>query len=319
MRKANLLQSLKVLFVPGERSKWGLSFMENDPYLENWRRSYDELESYMADIHEMSFTGESITEPMRTRKEVISWDRILIIGAQLAKIPLNKDEFVDTRTVIGPGAKVPLITETPIFITHMSFGALSKEVKTAMAKGSAAVKTAIGSGEGGILPEEIENAYRYIFEYVPNRYSVTDEILKRVDAIEIKIGQSTHPGMGALLPAKKVTKEIAKVRGYPDGYDIVSPAHYPDIMDREELKKKVTWLREKSVGKPVGIKMAAGHIEEDLDVAISADPDFVTIDGRPGQRVQPRNLSRWRPPFPRSSPSTGRESSSTAGAGTRYP
>ena len=123
--------------------------MENDPYLENWRRSYDDRESGMADIHEMAFTGESITEPMRTGKDVISWDEILIVGAQLAKIPLNKDEFVDTKTVIGPGAKVPLVTETPVFITHMSFGALSKEVKIAIAKGSAAVKTAIGSGREG--------------------------------------------------------------------------------------------------------------------------------------------------------------------------
>ena len=98
------------------------------------------------------------------------------------------------------GPPKPLVLETPLYITHMSFGALSKEAKTALAKGSAAVRTAMCSGEGGILPESLANAYRYIFEYVPNKYSVTEENLKRVDAIEIKIGQSAKPGMGGHLP-----------------------------------------------------------------------------------------------------------------------
>src|SRR3989338_9266551 len=164
------------------------------------KRFSDQTEKYMDDIHTISDTGESIIEPMRTKKEVISWDDILIIGAQLAKIPKNKEEPVNTRTVIGPDAKHPLVIETPIYVTHMSFGALSKEVKTALAKGSAAVKTAMCSGEGGILPESINNSYKYIFEYVPNKYSATDENLRNVDAIEIKISQSTNPGIGAYLP-----------------------------------------------------------------------------------------------------------------------
>lgn len=251
-------------------------------YLGGWKRHSDDLEEYMADIHRISETGESLIEPMRTRKPVIGWDEILIKGAQLARIPLNNDAGVNTQTIIGPGAKTPLVIETPIYVTHMSFGALSKEVKTALAKGSAAVKTAMCSGEGGILKESMENAYRYIFEYVPNRYSVTDENLKKVDAIEIKVGQSAKPGMGGHLPAEKVTKEIAKIRGFPEGTDIVSPAHFDDIGNRDELKKKVGWLREKSGGKPIGIKLAAGDIEADLEVAVYAEPDFITIDGRPG-------------------------------------
>ena len=103
-----------------------------------------------------------------------------------------------------------------------------------------------------------------------------------MDAIEIKIGQSAEPGLGARLPAEKVTPEIAQVRGYPAGTDIVSPAIYDDIRDRIELKEKIDWLREQSGGKPVGVKIAAGDIEDDLDAVIYAGPDFVTIDGRPG-------------------------------------
>ncbi|WP_442962572.1 glutamate synthase-related protein [Pseudomonas sp.] len=149
---------------------------------EEWRRDSDELEIHMADIHRISVTGKSIAAPMRTTKHVVSWDDVLIKGAQLARIPLGKDETVNTRTVVGPNAKQPLVIETPIYVTHMSFGALSREVKIALAKGSAAVGTAMCSGEGGILEDSLENAYKYIFEYVPNKYSVTDENLKRVDA-----------------------------------------------------------------------------------------------------------------------------------------
>ena len=251
-------------------------------YLGDLKKDSKDVEEYIDDIHSMAISGKSIIEPMKTRKEVISWDHILIKGAQLAKIPLNENIKVNTRTVIGRKAKVPLIIETPIYITHMSFGALSREVKIALSKGSAAVKTVMCSGEGGILEESRKNAYKYIFEYVPNEYSVNDRNLKRVDAIEIKIGQSAKPGMGAHLPGEKVIKEIAKIRGKREGEDIVSPANFKDIKNKRDLKKKVNWLRKKSGGKPIGIKIAAGHIEDDLKVAVYAKPDFITIDGRPG-------------------------------------
>lgn len=241
-----------------------------------------EVESYLQDIHEMAETGRSIIEPMRTRTPTFSWDEILIRGAQLAKMPLNADDPVSTRTVIGPGAKHPLIVETPIYITHMSFGALSREAKIALAKGSAAVRTAMCSGEGGILPESLEHAYRYIFEYVPNKYGATEENLKRVDAVEIKIGQSAKPGMGGHLPGNKVTKEIAQIRGTTEGEDIISPSRFEEVRSKEDLKEVVRFLREATDGKPVGIKFAAGNIEADLEIALYAGPDFVTIDGRAG-------------------------------------
>jgi len=245
-------------------------------------RTADDTETHMADIHKIAETGESIIEPMRTKKTTISWDDILIKGVQLAKIPLNHEVPVNTRTIIGPNSKHPLVIESPIFVTHMSFGALSKEAKRALAKGSAAVKTAMSSGEGGILPESLENSYKYIFEYVPNRYSVTEENLKKVDAIEIKIGQSAKPGMGGYLPGDKVTEEISTVRGFSKGTDILSPAHFDEITNKDELKKAVKWLREASNGKPIGIKFAAGNIESDMEVVLYAEPDFITIDGRAG-------------------------------------
>jgi glutamate synthase domain-containing protein 2/rubredoxin len=243
---------------------------------------FSDLENYMADIHDIAKTGKSILEPMRTRLPTFSWDDILIKGAQLAKFPLNRDESVETRTVIGPGANHPLVIESPIYITHMSFGALSREAKIALARGSASVETAMCSGEGGILPESLESSYRYILEYVPNKYSATEDNLKRVHAIEIKIGQSAKPGMGGHLPAEKVTKEIARIRGVRENQDVISPSRFHDIRSKEDLRSTVHRLRQASNGKPIGIKFAAGDIERDMDVALYAQPDFVTIDGRAG-------------------------------------
>ncbi len=247
-----------------------------------FRRTSDDLETAMADIHTMAATGQSIIEPMRTKRSVVSFDDILIKGAQLAKLPLNHDVPVSTEVVIGPRARQPMTLATPVYVSHMSFGALSREVKIALAKGSAAAGTAMCSGEGGILPDSFAAAHKYIFEYVPNRYSVTDENLRKVDAIEIKIGQSSKPGMGGHLPGSKVTAEIAEVRGKPEGRDVMSPAQFDDIQNGDDLKKKVEWLREKSAGKPIGVKIAAGNIEADLEVILQAGADFITIDGRPG-------------------------------------
>ncbi len=161
-------------------------------------------------------------------------------------------------------------------------GALSKEAKTALSRGAAMAKTAMCSGEGGILPEERDAAYKYIFEYIPNKYSVTDENLQAADAIEIKIGQGTKPGMGGHLPGSKVTPEIAAICGKKVGEDVQSPSKFPEINSKEGLKDMVDMLRSRSGGRPIGIKIAAGRLERDLKYCVYTESDFVTIDGRGG-------------------------------------
>ena len=245
-------------------------------------RKTDSDYRYMRQIHEMAVTGKPIIEAMGTRMSMPSWDDILILGAQLNPPPLDEDAPVCVSTVIGKNAKRPMFLKNPVYISHMSFGALSKEMKIALAKGSAMAGTAMCSGEGGILPEERAAAWKYIFEYVPNRYSVTDENLRNADAVEIKIGQGTKPGMGGHLPGSKVTPEIAAVRGKPVGKDVISPSKFPEINTREDLKALVSELRMRSDGRPIGIKIAAGRIERDLEYCVFAEPDFVTIDGRGG-------------------------------------
>lgn len=237
---------------------------------------------YMEEIHRMAVTGKSISAAMGTKMAMPSWDDILFLGAQLNPMPLDEAAPVETRTVIGKHARKPMILENPVYVSHMSFGALSKEAKVALAKGTAMAGSAMCSGEGGILPEEMAAADKYIFEYVGNRYSVTPENLRNADAIEIKIGQGTKPGMGGHLPGEKVTEEISRIRNKPMGKDVIAPARFPGIETREDLKELVDQLRFASDGRPIGIKLAAGRIEQDLEFAVYAEPDFITIDGRGG-------------------------------------
>ena len=237
---------------------------------------------YMKEIHEMAVTGKSISAAMGTEIPMPDWDDILILGAQLDPMPLDEDAPVDTRTVIGKHAAKPLVLDNPVYISHMSFGALSREAKISLAKGSAMAHTAMCSGEGGILPEEMEAAEKYIFEYVGNLYSVTPENLRNADAIEIKIGQGTKPGMGGHLPGEKVTEEISRIRNKPMGKDVIAPSRFPGIETKEDLKNLIAQLRYASEGRPVGVKIAAGRIERDLAFCVYAEPDFITIDGRGG-------------------------------------
>jgi len=271
----------KFVEVENSKSSENIEINTELAYDKNYAKSDKDIRAMDA-IHQMAITGESIVAAMYTELPMPNWDDILLLGCQLNPQPLESDVEVNAQTIIGKNAKKPLVIESPIYITHMSFGALSRETKIALAKGSAAVKTAQCSGEGGILTEEMENAYKYIFEYVPNKYSVTDDNLRNADAIEIKIGQSTKPGLGGQLQGEKVTPEIADVRGKPVGEDIHSPATIPEVNSKEDLKELVKELRQCSDGRPIGLKFAAGRIEDDLEHVIYAEPDFITIDGRGG-------------------------------------
>ena len=236
----------------------------------------------MDDIHAIAISGKSIGEPMDTLLPIPSFDDILFLGGQLAHPPLDDGADVDVRVTIGKNAAKPMVIESPIYVSHMSFGALSGRAKKALAKGSAMAKTAMCSGEGGVLSDEINNSYKYIFEYVPNKYSTTIDTYERCDAVEIKIGQGTKPGMGGHLPGDKVTDIISVMRGKPKGKDILSPSRFPEINSPEDLKEMVDMLRRETGGKPIGVKIAAGHIEDDLEYISKSGCDFITIDGRGG-------------------------------------
>ncbi|MCK5128406.1 MAG: CDGSH iron-sulfur domain-containing protein [Clostridiales bacterium] len=233
-------------------------------------------------IQHLAATGKSIYKSMRTDKSFPSWEQILFKAAQVDTLPLEVDTPVNTKTIIGKTAKKPLELDIPFYVSHMSFGALSKEAKVALAAGSSLVGTAMCSGEGGMLKESRVAARKYIYELGTAPFSHDAEIIKQADAVEIKMGQAAKPGYGGSLPADKVSPEIAKIRGIKKGEEGITPTRMDGVENVEDLKKMVTWIKEVTDGKPVGIKFAAGHIEEDIEKSLYAGADFITIDCRGG-------------------------------------
>lgn len=213
----------------------------------------------------------------------ISFEDLVFVPAQLAKKPVDYyREKISAKTIIGKNSKKPIELETPIIIGAMSFGALSREAKTALAKASTIAGTMENTGEGGVLPEEREFSKKLIIQYSTGRFGITEDILKKADAIEIKIGQGAKPGQGGLLPKEKVTEEIAKVRKIEKDKNVHSPAYHLDIKNIEDLKKKVDWLRNLTGGVPIIIKLGAGDIENDVKLAVKANSDIIAIDGLEG-------------------------------------
>jgi len=216
------------------------------------------------------------------RTELPSWDDIQILTAQLATRPLSDDAPVATETVLGPGAAKPLRLAIPLFVSDMSYGALSPEAKEALAKGAESAGTGICSGEGGMLPEEQEANSRYLYELASGRFGWDLDKVRRVQAFHFKAGQGAKTGTGGHLPGHKVTKRIAEVRGLEPGQDAVSPSRFEELVTPADFRALADRVRDVTGGIPVGIKMSAQHIEEDLDFALEVGVDYVILDGRGG-------------------------------------
>ena len=216
------------------------------------------------------------------RQEVPSWDDLQIVTAQLARKPLLDDTEVGTEVVIGPRAKKPLRLEIPLFVSDMSFGALSAEAKVALAKGAELAGTGICSGEGGMLPEEQANNGRYFYELASARFGYSLDKVARSQAFHFKGGQAAKTGTGGHLPGDKVTAAIAEVRGLPVGETAISPSTFPDLHEPADFEQVAEQVREATGGIPIGFKLSAQHIEEDIDFALEATADYIIVDGRGG-------------------------------------
>ena len=195
------------------------------------------------------------------RKDLPDWNDIQIMVAQLHRKPLFEDVAVGTKVIIGPEAKKPLELEIPLFVSDMSFGALSEEAKTAMAKGAELAGTGICSGEGGMLPDEQEANSRYFYELASAKFGYREELLARVQAFHFKCGQGAKTGTGGHLPGNKNTGRISEVRGIPEGQPAVSPPTFSDLNTVEDFKNFGDRVREISGGIPIGYKLSAQHVE----------------------------------------------------------
>lgn len=216
------------------------------------------------------------------RNTLPKWEDIQFLPAQLASRPLLDEEAVSTKVVIGKNAKKPLELAIPLFVSDMSFGSLSKEAKIALSMGAELSGTGICSGEGGMLPEEQANNSRYFYELASGKFGFSWEKVMKAQAFHFKGGQGAKTGTGGHLPGNKVTEEIAAVRGLKVGETAISPAAFPDLFTVEDFAKVANEVRERTGGIPVGFKIAASHIEADIDFALKVGVDYIILDGRGG-------------------------------------
>ncbi len=216
------------------------------------------------------------------RNTLPKWNDIQFLPAQLATRPLLDEEEVATKVVIGPKAKKPLVLDIPLFVSDMSFGALSREAKIALSKGAQMAGTGICSGEGGMLPEEQASNSKYFYELASAQFGFSWDKLENVQAFHFKAGQGAKTGTGGHLPGTKVSKEIAEVRGLKQGETAISPAANPNFHTAQDFKDFGDKVRERTGGIPIGFKLAASHIEKDIQFALDAGVDYIILDGRGG-------------------------------------
>ncbi len=261
-----------------------------DEYLGAYADTHPEAtEPYTRYIKELAQNGlknwghHGPTEAMGVDRTTLpKWEDIQFLPAQLSRRPLLDHEEVGTKVIIGLNAKKPLELDIPVFVSDMSFGALSRESKIALAKGAEMAGTGICSGEGGMLPDEQANNSRYFYELASAQFGFSWDKLKNVQAFHFKGGQGAKTGTGGHLPGHKVSKEIAEVRGLNEGESAISPATFPNFHGVQDFKDFTEKVREVTGGIPVGFKISAARLEEDIDFALEVGVDYIILDGRGG-------------------------------------
>jgi methylamine---glutamate N-methyltransferase subunit C len=236
------------------------------------------------DIHIKAELGRYRMRGMAIFKKIPSWDDLTFLPGTLTRFVIEGyREKCETKTVIGPKAKRPLVLDIPIYISGMSFGALSYEAKIALARGATMAGTATCSGEGGMLPDERRYSEKWFYQCIQSRYGFNPHHLRLADACEVFIGQGCKVGLGGHLMGQKVTDQVAEMRSLPAGIDQRSPARHPDWLGPDDLALKIDELREATNGEiPIQLKLGAARVYDDVRMAAKTGPDSIYIDGMEG-------------------------------------
>jgi glutamate synthase domain-containing protein 2 len=234
----------------------------------------------MDDIHIKAQLGRYRMRGMALMKKIPHWDDLVFLPGTLTRFVIEGyREKCLTETIIGPRAKNPIKLDIPVYITSMSFGALSYEAKTALARGSAMAGSATCSGEGGMIPDERRYSNKWYYQCIQSRYGFNPHHAQLADAIEVFIGQGQKVGMGGHLMGQKVTDQVAEMRSLPAGIDQRSPARHPDWMGPDDLALKVQELRELTDNQvPIQLKIGASRVYDDVRMAAKCDPDSIFLD-----------------------------------------
>ena len=236
----------------------------------------------MNDIHIKSELGRYRMRGFSMFKPIPHWDELMFMPGTLTRFVIEgyREKCV-TKTVLGARfAKKPIELDIPVYITGMSFGALSLEAKMALAKGASMAGTATCSGEGGMIPPERDLSTKWYYQNIQSRYGFNPHHLMLADACEFFIGQGCKVGLGGHLMGQKVTEQVAEMRSLPAGIDQRSPARHPDWLGPDDLSLKVQEIREATDYRiPIQLKLGAARVYDDVRMAAKCGPDIIYLDG----------------------------------------
>ncbi|MFD1815835.1 FMN-binding glutamate synthase family protein [Rhodococcus gannanensis] len=237
------------------------------------------------DIQRAAETGIYDIRGWGAKRKLPHFDDLLFLGASMSRYPLEGyREKCDTDVVLGDRhAKFPLHLDIPVTIAGMSFGALSGRAKEALGRGASEVGTSTTTGDGGMTPEERGQSKHLVYQYLPSRYGMNPDDLRKADAIEIVLGQGAKPGGGGMLLGQKITERVAGMRTLPVGIDQRSACRHPDWTGPDDLAIKIIELREiTGWEKPIYVKVGATRTYYDVKLAVKAGADVVVVDGMQG-------------------------------------
>ena len=236
------------------------------------------------DIHIKAQLGRYRMRGMALMKKIPTFDDLVFLPGTLTRFVIEGyREKCQTKTIIGPRCKNPIELEIPVYITGMSFGALSYEAKTALARGATMAGSATCSGEGGMIPDERRYSEKWFYQCIQSRYGFNPHHAQLADGIEVFIGQGQKVGMGGHLMGQKVTDQVAEMRSLPAGIDQRSPARHPDWLGPDDLALKIGEIREATDGQiPIQLKLGAARVYDDVRMAAKTGCDSIYIDGMEG-------------------------------------
>ncbi len=239
----------------------------------------------LSEIRRAAATGIYDIRGAGAKRRVPHFDDLLVLGASVSRYPLEGyRERCDTAVTLGTRhAARPLELAIPITIAGMSFGSLSAEAKEALGRGASAMGTSTTTGDGGMTAEERRHSSMLVYQYLPSRYGMNPDDLRRADAIEIVVGQGAKPGGGGMLLGQKISRRVAEMRTLPEGIDQRSACRHPDWTGPDDLAIKIEELREiTDWEKPVYVKVGAARPYYDTALAVKAGADVVVLDGMQG-------------------------------------
>ncbi|MDG1955603.1 MAG: FMN-binding glutamate synthase family protein [Candidatus Thioglobus sp.] len=239
----------------------------------------------IAEIQRAAKTGIYDIRGFGAKRDIPTFDDLVFLGASTSRYPLEGyREKCTTEVVLGNRfAKNPIHLKTPVTIAGMSFGSLSAQAKESLGRGATLAGTSTTTGYGGMTPEERGHSKTLVYQYLPSRYGMNPDDLRRADAIEIVLGQGAKPGGGGMLLGQKISPRVAEMRNLPEGIDQRSACRHPDWTGPDDLEIKIQELREiTNWEKPIYVKVGATRVFYDVTLAVKAGADVVVVDGMQG-------------------------------------